>query len=127
MLRRSNPPAPLGPTAAHLPASTFMLYTLTFRVFLLAVATSVTIMAPYAFKKIWKPQTRTRGPVLRAPGMSSLFYASCRTPLPAVHMIFTDRGAKSAGQGEGGSHRIQKGQDIGYTPVRIANRRNVYP
>ena len=127
MLRRSNPPAPLGPTAAHLPASIFMLYALTFRVFLLAVATSVTIMAPYAFKKIWQPQTRTRGPVLRAPGMSSLFYDSCCTQMPPAPMIFAERGPKSAGQGEGGPHRIQKGQDIGYTPVRIANRRNVYP
>ena len=109
MLRRSTPPAPLGPTAAHLPASICMLYALTFRVFLLAVATSVTIMAPYAFKKILHPPTRTRGPVLRAPGMSSLFYASRRTQLPPAPMIFAERGPKSAGQGEGGVHRIHNG------------------
>ena len=51
MLRRSNPPSPLGPTTAHLAASTFMLYTLTFRVFLLSVATSAWIMALDVLKK----------------------------------------------------------------------------
>ena len=69
MLRRSNPPSPLGPTTAHLAASTFMLYTLTFRVFLLSVATSVTMMAFEAFKKIWHSQTCSRGMVDGAPGI----------------------------------------------------------
>ena len=85
-----------------------MLYTLTFRVFLLSVATTATIMAPYAFKKFYALQTCTRGPVPRAPGMSSLFYASRRTQLPAARMIFTERGAESAG------HR-----EIGYRMDRI--------
>ena len=59
MLRRSNPPIPLGPTTAHLAASTFMLYALTFRVFLLSVSTSARIMAPYAFKKFYDLQMCT--------------------------------------------------------------------
>ena len=84
MLRRSNPPGPLGPTAAHLSASTFMLHTLTSRGVLLSVATSVGILALYAFKKMYHLKTRTRGPVKRAPGMSSLFCASARMLLPAV-------------------------------------------
>ena len=71
MLRRSNPPSPLGPTTAHLAASTFMLYTLTFRVLLLSVSTSARIMAPYAFKKFYDLQTRTPGVVDGASGISS--------------------------------------------------------
>ena len=71
MLRRSNPPGPLGPTTAHLAASTFMLYALTFRVFLLSVSTSAWIMALEAFKKLWHPQTRTRAVLDGAPGISS--------------------------------------------------------
>ena len=127
MLRCSYPPGPLGPTAAHIPASISMLYTLTSRVFLLSVATSVMIMALEAFKKIWHCQKCSRGMVDGAPGIFSLLSASASMRLPHVSGYLRDAGRKSGGQGEGGSHRIQKGQDIGYTPVRIANRRNVYP
>ena len=109
MLRRSNPPIPLGPTTAHLAASTFMLYALTFRVFLLSVATSATSMALEAFRKIWHLLTRTPGMVDCAPGISSLLYAVCRMQLLIVTMIFGERGPKSAGHREGGLHSIQNG------------------
>ena len=79
MLRRSNPPGPLGPTTAHLPASTCMHDTLTFRVFLLSVATSAWVMALEAFKKIQHRQTCTPGVFDCAPGISSLF--SARAPM----------------------------------------------
>ena len=52
-----------------------MLYTLTFRVFLLSVSTSARIMAPYAFKKFYDLQTRTPGVVDGASGISSMFSA----------------------------------------------------
>jgi len=55
-----------------------MLHTLTFRVFLLAVTTSVRILALDTFKKIWILQTRTRGAMDRAPGLSSFLCASAR-------------------------------------------------
>ena len=76
MLRRSNPPAPLGPTAAYILAPISMLYTLTFRLFLLAVATSTTITGLEAFKKIYIVQTCTPGPLQPAPGTSSVLCAS---------------------------------------------------
>ena len=78
MLRRSNPPGPLGPTAAHLLASIFMLYTLTFRVFLLAVATSATITALEAFNKFYTRQMCTRCALQPAPGMPSMLCACAR-------------------------------------------------
>ena len=78
MLRRSNPPAPLGPTAAHLPVSIFMLNTLTFRVFLLAVATSASTTALEAFKKIYTRQKCTRCALQPAPGMPSMLCACAR-------------------------------------------------
>ena len=78
MLRRSNPPGPLGPTTAHLAASTFMLYTLTFRMFLLSVTTSAWIMAPYAFKKYCQHPACTRCMFDGAPGLSSLLSACAR-------------------------------------------------
>ena len=84
MLRRSNPPGPLGPTAAHLLASIFMLYTLTFRVFLLAVATSATITALEAFNKFYNEQTSTPGPSQPAPGMFSMLCACARMYVPHV-------------------------------------------
>ena len=84
MLRRSNSPGPLGPIAAHLPASTFMLNTLTFRVFLLAVATSATTTALEAFKKIYNMQTCTPGPLQPAPGMPSMLCACARMRVPHV-------------------------------------------
>ena len=49
-----------------------MLNTLTFRVVLLSVATSVTIMAFYAFTKFYAQQTCTRGVVDGASGISIL-------------------------------------------------------
>ena len=84
MLRRSNPPGPLGPTAAHLPASTCMLDTLTLRVFLLSVATIAWIMALDTFKKIYNRQPRMSSLVHCTPGMSSLFCAFARMVRLAV-------------------------------------------
>ena len=112
MPRRSNPPGPLGPTAAHLSASTFMLHTLTSRGVLLSVATSVGILALYAFKKMYHLKTRTRGPVKRAPGMSSLFCASARMLLPAVSPYLRCAERIVAGHERGGLHRIPNA--IGY-------------
>ena len=78
MLRRSNPPSPLGPTTAHLAASTCMLYTLTFRVFLLSVTTSARSCAQYVFKKSCQHQTCTRCMLDGAPGISSMLSAGAR-------------------------------------------------
>ena len=100
MLRRSNPPGPLGPTAAHIPASTFMLYTLTFRVFLLSVATSAWIMALDVLKKIWHMQTCTPSMADGAFGLSSMLCASA--PMVRAHVSRCLRSAErnSAGQHE---------------------------
>ena len=61
-----------------------MLYTLTFRVFLLAVATRATITGLEAFKKIYIVQTCTPGPLQPAPGTSSLLRASAPRLSPRV-------------------------------------------
>ena len=100
MLRRSNPPGPLGPTAAHIPASTFMLYTLTFRVFLLSVATSPRIMALEAFKKIQHRQMCTPGVIDCTPGISSLLCACALTIWAAVARYLRSAERNSAGQHE---------------------------
>ena len=97
MLRRSNPPGPLGPTAAHLPASIFMLYTLTFRVFLLAVATSATFTALEAFKKFYTRQTCTRCAFDCTPGSFGLRSASATMLVPHVPGYLRDAGPGSAG------------------------------
>ena len=109
MLRRSNPPIPLGPTTAHLAASTFMLYTLTFRVFLLSVTTS----ASTALSRLSRPsrkycqrQTCTRAVFDGTSGISSLLSA-CATMLSACCLvIFAERGAKSGGHEREDSHGI---------------------
>ena len=95
MLRCSNAPSPLGPTAAHLAASTCMLYTLTFRVFLFSVATRAWIMAPYTFKKIYHVQTCTPSMVDGAPGISSVFSASARMQLLAASGYLRDAERKA--------------------------------
>ena len=61
-----------------------MLYTLTFRVFLLSVATSPRIMALEAFKKIQHRQMCTPGVFDCTPGMSSLLCACAPMYLAAV-------------------------------------------
>ena len=61
-----------------------MLYTLTFRVFLPSVATTATIMAPYALKKFYALQTCTPGMVDGVSGISSMLSAFARIRLPAV-------------------------------------------
>ena len=63
-------------------------------------------MALEAFKKFYHLQTCTPSMLDGAPGMSSLLCASASMHLLAVSMIFAGRGAESAGQGEGGLHRI---------------------
>ena len=77
-----------------------MLYTLTFRVFLLSVATSARIMALYAFKKNWHVYTCTRGVVDGAPGISSLLCASAPMHLPHVSRYLRDAEPKGGGQHE---------------------------
>ena len=61
-----------------------MLNTLTFRVFLLAVATSATTTVLEAFKKIYTRQTCTRCALQPAPGMSSMLCARARMHVPHV-------------------------------------------
>ena len=61
-----------------------MLDTLTFRVFLLSVATSAWVMALEAFKKIQHRQMCTPGVFDCTPGMSSLLCACAPMYLAAV-------------------------------------------
>ena len=86
-----------------------MLYTLTFRVFLLAVATSATITALEAFNKFYHVQTCTPGPLQPAPGMPSMLCACARMYVSHVTGVVAGRGPESAGHSEGGLHRIQSG------------------
>ena len=118
MLRRSNPPAPLGPTAAHIPAPISMLYTLTFRVFLLAVATRATITGLEAFKKIYIVQTCTPGPLQPAPGTSSLLRASAPRLSPRVLRYLWDA--------ERIVLAIVREDSIGYGMDRIQDTRGRY-
>ena len=83
-----------------------MLHTLTFRVFLLSVATSACIMALDAFKKICDLQTCTPAVVDGVSGMTSLFCACARMELPAAARYFRIAEPKSSGQHEKDSHRI---------------------
>ena len=62
-----------------------MLYTLTFRVFLLSVTTSASITALEAFKKIYTLQTCTRGVMDGAPGIFGFFSCFASMHLPAVY------------------------------------------
>ena len=61
-----------------------MLYTLSFRVFLLAVATSATIQALEAFNKFYHVQTCTRCALQPAPGMPSMLCACARMHVPHI-------------------------------------------
>ena len=83
-----------------------MLYTLTFRVFLLAVSTSVSIMVPYALKKFYHLQTCTPGVVDGAPGFSSLLCICALVHSAHVVGYLRDRGAKSAGHEREDSHIV---------------------
>ena len=77
-----------------------MLYALTFRVFLLAVATSARIMALYAFNKIWHLETRTRGVMDGVPGISSMLSASATMLSPHVSRYLRSAEQISTGQHE---------------------------
>ena len=95
-----------------------MLYALTFRVFLLAVATTATIMALYAFKKLYALQSCTRAVMDGAPGISGLLCAYAPMLWPVVTGYLRDAERKALAIEREDTHRIQNGQDIGYTPVR---------
>ena len=96
MLRRLNPPSPLGPTTPHLAASTFMLYTLTFRVFLLSVTTSASITALEAFKKILPASDLHPRRVRRHLRHLKLALRLRHYVVACCLVIFAERGAESA-------------------------------
>ena len=74
-----------------------------------------------------RQQTRTPAVVDCTSGMLSLFCALGRTHMHAVSQNLRSGERIGLSQEREDTHRIHNGQDIGYTPVRIANRRNVYP
>ena len=105
MLRRSNPPSPLGPTTAHLAASTFMALHANFPC---VFALSLYECHDHGFRGLQEILHASDVHALHVRLLPRQLWLALRLrpyACPRRLCIFAERGAESAGHGEGGSHR----------------------